>query len=328
MTKKPKISIVIPVYNGANYLREAIDSALAQTYTNKEIIVVNDGSNDNGLTEQIALSYGKKLRYFNKPNGGVASALNKAIEEMTGEYFSWLSHDDLYFPNKLAVQIEALLATNNPKTVIYSNFVFFQDNEEDYLEIKLPHIPVEQFRYFLTVKSAVHGCTLLIPKTALIEYGGFNEALRYGQDYDLWFRMAEQYQFVHLPQYLVKGRQHIKQDSIKMKAAAVSEYNGMNIEFIKNLTLPQLLFDSKTSPSLAYAAIAAAQQQRGFNKSRNYAQTLALKNIFQGSLLQGFKTISLLLKINTFGYLLFKLYPSLFRFRYSLQQVRTTVLFK
>ena len=69
----PRVSIVIPVYNGANYLREAIDSALAQTYKNVEIIVVNDGSTDNGETEQIAQSYGDRIRYFRKENGGVSS---------------------------------------------------------------------------------------------------------------------------------------------------------------------------------------------------------------------------------------------------------------
>ena len=76
---KPLISIVIPVYNGSNFLREAIDSALAQTYKNIEIIVVNDGSADDGETERIALSYGDKIRYFKKENGGVSSALNYGI---------------------------------------------------------------------------------------------------------------------------------------------------------------------------------------------------------------------------------------------------------
>ena len=81
--KNPLVSIIIPVYNGSNFMREAIDSALAQTYPNIEILVVNDGSTDN--TREIALSYGDKIRYFEKENGGVATALNLAIREMKGE---------------------------------------------------------------------------------------------------------------------------------------------------------------------------------------------------------------------------------------------------
>ena len=84
----PLVSIIIPVYNGSNYLAEAIDSALNQTYDNCEIIVINDGSNDNGATERIAKSYGNKIKYYSKENGGVASALNFGINMMEGEYFS------------------------------------------------------------------------------------------------------------------------------------------------------------------------------------------------------------------------------------------------
>ena len=85
----PKVSIVIPAYNASNYLSEAIDSALKQTYENIEIIVINDGSGDDGATRQIALSYGDKIRYYEKENGGSSSALNLGIVDMTGEWFSW-----------------------------------------------------------------------------------------------------------------------------------------------------------------------------------------------------------------------------------------------
>ena len=103
MKNQPLVSIIVPVYNGANYMREAIDSALEQTYENKEIIVVNDGSRDDGETERIALSYGDRIRYCHKENGGVSSALNLGISQMKGAYFSWLSHDDKYTPEKVAM---------------------------------------------------------------------------------------------------------------------------------------------------------------------------------------------------------------------------------
>ena len=105
---QPLVSIIIPVYNGAAYMREAIDSALAQTYQNCEVIVVNDGSCDDGETEEIARSYGDKIRYFCKENGGVSTALNFGIAQMRGEYFSWLSHDDTYTAEKIERQVEVL----------------------------------------------------------------------------------------------------------------------------------------------------------------------------------------------------------------------------
>ena len=83
---QPLVSIVIPVYNGSNFLRDAIDSALAQTYPRVEVIVVNDGSTDGGATEAIAKSYGSRIRYFAKENGRVASAVNYGIANMNGDY--------------------------------------------------------------------------------------------------------------------------------------------------------------------------------------------------------------------------------------------------
>ena len=120
--KNPKVSIVIPVYNGSNYLKDAIDSALSQTYNNLEIIVVNDGSNDEGKTKAIAESYGNKIIYLEKENGGASSALNLARKKMTGDYFSWLSHDDMYYPNKISRQVEEL-QNYDKKTILFSNLL-------------------------------------------------------------------------------------------------------------------------------------------------------------------------------------------------------------
>ena len=105
MTYKPLVSIIIPLYNGSNYVEEAIKSALAQTYDNIEIVVVNDGSTDNGAGKAICEKYLDKILYFEKENGGCASALNYGIKKANGDFISWLSHDDLYFPEKVEKQI-------------------------------------------------------------------------------------------------------------------------------------------------------------------------------------------------------------------------------
>ncbi|MBM3276054.1 MAG: glycosyltransferase family 2 protein [Candidatus Sericytochromatia bacterium] len=115
-----RVSIVIPVYNGANYLREAIDSALAQTHPDVEVLVVNDGSTDGGATDAIARSYGDRIRYLDKENGGVSSALNLGIANATGDYISWLSHDDVFLPEKISRSLEALERTD-PRTIIYTD---------------------------------------------------------------------------------------------------------------------------------------------------------------------------------------------------------------
>ena len=102
---KPLVSIIIPLYNGSNYIEQAIQCALQQDYENTEILIINDGSTDQGLGRDICLKYSDRIRYFEKPNGGCASALNYGIRNAKGQFISWLSHDDLYQPNKISYQV-------------------------------------------------------------------------------------------------------------------------------------------------------------------------------------------------------------------------------
>ena len=104
----PLVSIVIPVYNGALYIRDAIESALGQTYKNIEIIVVDDGSTDN-LEETLApYVKQKKVRYFHRENKGLSAARNTGIKESRGEYVALLDADDIFLPQKIGTQIECL----------------------------------------------------------------------------------------------------------------------------------------------------------------------------------------------------------------------------
>lgn len=240
----PLVSIVIPVYNGSNFLKFAIDSALAQTYKNVEILVINDGSTDNGATRDIALSYGDKIRYFEKENGGVSSALNYGIKEMNGEWFSWLSHDDEYYPDKVEKQIE--IARNldegeRPNSVIYGSFILI-----DSMGGKIPYINKncnetftgkQMFFYVYKKNFTLCGLSLLIPKVLFKIYGGFDESYKFLQDEKMWkiFMFAD-VKFVCHNEFIAKSRVHKAQITITRKDSYIFELKKLIKEFLKKLS--------------------------------------------------------------------------------------------
>jgi glycosyltransferase involved in cell wall biosynthesis/SAM-dependent methyltransferase len=265
--KEPKVSIIIPVYNGSDFLAEAIESALSQTHRNIEILVVNDGSSDDGATERVARAYGSRIRYISKSNGGVASALNMGIDQMSGEYFSWLSHDDLYTADKIERELEFL--TNVPvedraKTIVYSDYAAFTNDPNQAIPVVMPAVEAEDFRYWITIENCLHGCTLLIPSTAFKEIGVFDDRLRTTQDYDLWFRMAKEYRFVHLGGCLVKARSHPRQGTRSMPNTVKAEGNSLLSKFALELTEEELLRSSQQELIVAYARIASSLWYRGY----------------------------------------------------------------
>ena len=225
-------------------MREAIDSALAQTYPNIEIIVVNDGSNDNGVTESIALSYGNKIKYISKKNGGVSSALNAGIKVMAGDFFSWLSHDDVYSPDKIMSQIEILRNLDSDKLLgicgskqidSNSNVIASRLKKRNYLsnygvgEI----VPWAASLHALICQGSFNGCSFIIPKNAFVECGQFDETLRYCQDFLMWIKLflngwslaitpgCHVYSRVHDQQLTVTGKSVFKHDSLKMSSGLI-----------------------------------------------------------------------------------------------------------
>lgn len=230
---KPLVSIIIPVYNGANYLSTAVDSALTQIYDNIEIIIVNDGSTDD--TEKIAKSYGDKIRYFSKENGGVASALNLGLREMKGEYFSWLSHDDIYYPEKIEKQIKFISKLKEGNVILYSDYEFIDKNSRKIKTMKLDHEMLVVKPEYSLFRGCVNGNTLLIPKNAFEECGFFDEKLKCTQDYDMWGKMMKKYAFIHVPEVLAKYRVHAMQDSSK-NPNAIIEGNALWIKMMHGLS--------------------------------------------------------------------------------------------
>ncbi len=241
VSEEAKVSIVIPVYNGANYLHEAINCALAQTYLNVEVVVVNDGSNDGGETERIALSYGDRIRYFSKENGGVATALNLGLEKMTGDYFSWLSHDDMYTPDKIEKQMNALRQFGD-QAVIFSDYCHISPAGKLLHTYRVSPQGSSNTRALLAISHEVgfHGCAFLIPRQYFDRFGVFDPALRYTQDTDLWFRMAGSVPFLHVKEILVRSRQHEEQDSQRYHDGLAREADRVMSRMIRDLSIEEV----------------------------------------------------------------------------------------
>lgn len=279
-TFNPKVSIIIPVYNGSKYLREAIDSALSQSYPNIEVIVVNDGSNDSGATERIAHWYGDQIRYLSKENGGVSTALNLGIEKMTGDYFSWLSHDDVYYPNKIEIQIKFLRENQSKDTILYSGYELINESSRILTQINPERMyPNEKLNIslFPILRGLINGCSLLIHKSHFERCGLFDENLLLAQDYALWFKMFKNAQIRFLPGVFVKTRIHSEQQGQKKKERNLQECNSVWISFINDVSVREMC-QMDGSPYLFYQNTANFLKRfTHYLEAQHYAESLAEK---------------------------------------------------
>ncbi len=235
---EPLVSIIIPVFNGSLFMKEAIDSALNQTYANCEVIVVNDGSTDEGKTAHIARTYGTRIRYFEKPNGGCGSALNVGIANMRGAYFSWLSHDDVYHRSKIASQMSALWRSDKRNAIVYSGYKLIDGKSKSVGRVlperALGHRVEEPLLPLL--RGLIHGCCLLIPRKCFEDCGSFDESLLFTQDYALWFKFLRSYPLVYDPHPYVKSRVHPGQDTQSRNDEHNKEANNLWRGFLRSLT--------------------------------------------------------------------------------------------
>ena len=266
------MSVVIPVYNGANFLRDAIASALAQTWPEVEVIVVDDGSDDKGATIRVAESFGDRIRLISIEHGGVSAALNAGIGVMSGDLFAWLSHDDVYHPDKLRRQIAALDG-HEDDAIAYSDYELVGPDLGRIKQKILPDVPPAGFRLWLMAESALHGCTVLVPRSC---FDGelFDERLATTQDYDMWFRLARDHRFVRVPEVLLKYRIHGRQESW-LNPNRVEEGNRLLLGFLAEMDPATIRAATDEAPSIVYLRAAIRFKLRGFLRAAAAARELA-----------------------------------------------------
>ncbi|MGH8218541.1 MAG: glycosyltransferase family 2 protein [Steroidobacteraceae bacterium] len=194
MAEDPLVSIILPVYNGARYLREAIDSALAQTYLSIEVIAVDDGSTDS--SPEILRSYHDKIRNIRQTNRGAAAARNVGIREGRGQYLAFLDADDVWSSQKLRRQVAYL--SKHPDVMLVSNRWREWRQDEPCPQIdegcdgtETLYLPHSGWIYSdLLLDCIVHTTTVVMDRRLVAQIGLFEEALLRGQDYDYWLRAS------------------------------------------------------------------------------------------------------------------------------------------
>lgn len=209
----PKVSVIIPTYNRANYISEAIDSVLDQTFQDFEIIIIDDGSTDN--TKTVLAKYGSKIKYFYKNNGGEGSARNLGIKKARGQYIAFLDSDDLWLPSKIEKQLSFL--ERNPKFDLVYTTMSIIDEFGNLKEEVRPTRPARNLSQLLDGYRIP--MTVLVKKLKLLEAGYFDETMKVAEDTDMWIRFARLGVIDFLNEPLALYRKHSNNISNDVKDA-------------------------------------------------------------------------------------------------------------
>lgn len=183
----PKVSVIIPTYNGAQYIKQAVDSVLAQTYDDYEIIVVDDGSTDD--TAELLRPYGDRITYLYQENRKLPAARNTGIRAARGQYLAFLDSDDLFLPHKLAAQARCL-DERREVGLVASGHQYIDEAgrllQESRSWLGRPVITIESILF--GGLAPVHA--VLLRRDWFERVGGFDEQFSYCEDMDLWYRLA------------------------------------------------------------------------------------------------------------------------------------------
>ena len=189
--KPPLVSVIVPAYNVADYIGDALNSVLAQTFTDFEIIVINDGSPDTEALEKVLGPYLSRIVYLKQENQGVSAARNTGIKAARGSLIAFLDGDDTWLPHYLEVQV-ARIQADPTIDVLYPNVIMFGDSSEAGEEFMTlcPSSGEVTFERLLLQECNVSNCSIARRET-IVRAGLFDESLRSVEDFDLWLRVIK-----------------------------------------------------------------------------------------------------------------------------------------
>lgn len=221
-----EVSVVIPVYNSEGFINEAIDSMREQSFKDHEIIVIDDGSTDRtaSVVTNVVKKYAGEVKYIYQQKRGSASARNRGIKEAKGKYIAFLDADDVSEKNRLELQVNSLKKNKNAG-MVYSSLSFINEKGDKISGIhRSEQYDSEIFLGKMFARNIIVSASAVMAKKSLIDkLEGFDENIRFNEDYDLWLRMAKNSLVVYIDVPLVRYRRHPNNISINRKGNKVNE---------------------------------------------------------------------------------------------------------
>ncbi len=216
----PAASVLMPVYNGARFLPEAIDSILGQTFADFEFMIVDDGSTD--ATPAILADYASRnpqIRVLRQANAGIVAALNRGLAECRAPLVARMDADDVSLPTRLERQV-AFLAGHPTVAVVGTAFQFISETGSAGPDVRHPlgHAAITRG---LRHENCLAHPTVMMRRDIILAIGGYREFLRHAEDYDVWTRVAERQELANLPERLLRYRVHGGQVSWAVAEAQV-----------------------------------------------------------------------------------------------------------
>jgi hypothetical protein len=264
----PVVSVVMSVFNGQRFLRQAVESILEQTFCDFELIIINDGSTDQSAS--ILDSYKSsdpRVQVYHQENRGLIESLNRGSNLARGKYIARMDADDIAVRDRLTSQIEFMEAC--PEVAVLGGAVEFIDEKDRVLRVAVQPLQHREIKRNLLESRFMWHPSVLIRKTAFLEVGGYRN-VPHAEDYDLWLRVAEHFQLANLPKVLLKYRLHPGQVSVTSckkqalgaaaaRAAAVARRSGKPdpLDSVKEIT-PAVLTQLGVSEAMQQTTLARA----------------------------------------------------------------------
>ncbi len=260
MSEQPLVSVIIPAYNAEAFIQETLRSVLAQTYTNLEVLVVDDGSHDR--TAEMVKGFVKqdaRVTLLQQPNAGVAAARNLAIQQAKGEFIAPIDADDIWFPQNIAKQVQRFVESSADVGLVYSWSLDIDEHDLPIGEIHAARVEGDVYLTLLCHYFLANASASLIRRSCLEKVGTYNCKFRKNhaqgcEDWDLYLRLAEEFEFRFVPEFLVSYRKI--QHSMSCNYSSMAKSHTLMLQSVRqnHLNLPEFIYRLSSSSFYIYLA--------------------------------------------------------------------------